>query len=67
MYGKIKRIVLLLLAAVIFFSAPMAAPAYFSPTWKNAMQGAALGLMIAGIVIIIGTLVDFYKSDNKTK
>ena len=67
MYGKIKRIVLLLLAAVILFSAPMAAPNYFSPAWKNGMQGAALGLMLAGIVIIIGTLIDFYKSDNKTK
>jgi len=67
MYAKIKRIVLLLLAAVILFSAPMAAPNYFSPAWKNGMQGAAIGLMFAAIVIIVATLVEYLKAGKSTK
>lgn len=67
MKNKVKRTILLLLVAIILFSAPMAVPSVFSPNWKNMMQGAALGLMLAAIISIISALVDYFKSDGTTK
>jgi hypothetical protein len=65
MKNKVRRTILLLLIAVILFSASIAVPALNASKWKDLMQGAALGLMIAGIISIASALVDYIKS-NKT-
>jgi protein-S-isoprenylcysteine O-methyltransferase Ste14 len=67
MKSKVKRTILLLLVAVILFAASMSAP-FYNSKYKDIMQGAALGLMFAGIIIIIATLVEYLKvnkSGNK--
>lgn len=67
MKNKVKRTILLLLVAVILFSATMVVPALHASVWKEWMQGAALGLMLAGIISIISTLVDYLKLNNTHK
>ncbi|MGZ3811666.1 MAG: hypothetical protein ACXVB0_22645 [Mucilaginibacter sp.] len=67
MNSKVKRTILLLLVAIILFSAPMAMPSAFSDNWKNLMQGAGLGLMLASIVIIITTLVEYLRANKPSK
>jgi hypothetical protein len=62
MKNKVKRTILLLLVAVILFSASMVVPALHASKWKDFMQGAALGLMLAGIISIITVLIDYVKS-----
>ncbi|MDB5154005.1 MAG: hypothetical protein JWR54_2756, partial [Mucilaginibacter sp.] len=37
-------------------------PALHASKWKDFMQGAALGLMLAGIISIITVLIDYVKS-----
>lgn len=65
MKSKVKRIILLLIIAVILFSASMAMPALHDSKWREWMQGASLGLMFASIIIIISTVVEYLKV-NKT-
>jgi len=64
MKNKVKRTILLLLIAVILFSASVVVPALHASKWKDLVQGAALGLMLAGIISIITLLVDYLK-ENK--
>lgn len=67
MKNKVKRTILLMLVAVILFSAPMAVPHLFTSNWKNLMQGAAFGLMLTAIISIITALIDYLKSDSTAK
>jgi hypothetical protein len=65
MKSKVKRTILILLVAIILFSASMAWPALQGSQYKEIVQGAAIGLMIAAIVIIISTLVEYLKANKK--
>jgi hypothetical protein len=65
MKKKVKRIIYLILIAVILFSASMAMPMIYNSKWRDFVQGAAIGLMLAACVIIIATLVDYFK-ESKT-
>jgi hypothetical protein len=66
MKNKVKRTILLFLVAVILFSASMATPIYTS-TFKDLMQGAALGLMLAGIISVITVLIKYQKAGKTVK
>lgn len=55
----------MLLIAVILFSASMAIPALFHSGWKDLVQGAALGLTIAGIISIITLVIDYLRETKK--
>ena len=65
MKSKVKRTILILLVAIILFSASMVLPALQGSQYKELVQGAAIGLMIAAIVIIISTLVEYLKVTKK--
>ena len=65
MRGKVKRVILILLIAIILFSAAMALPALQGTQYKELVQGAAIGLMFAAIIIIITTLVEYLKTNKK--
>ena len=65
MKNKVRRTVLMLLIAVILFSASMAVPALFHSGWKDLVQGAALGLTIAGIISIITLVIDYLRETKK--
>jgi hypothetical protein len=65
MKSKVKRTILILLIAIILFSASMALPALQGSQYKELVQGAAIGLMIAAIVIIISTLVEYLRMNKK--
>jgi len=65
MKNKVRRTVLMLLVAVILFSAAMAIPALYHSKWKDLVQGAALGLTIAGIISIITLIIDYLRETKK--
>ena len=67
MKSKVKRTILLLLVAVVLFSATMVDPTIHASKFKDIMQGAALGLMFAAIIIIISTLVEYLKVNKSGK
>ena len=67
MKSKVKRIILLLIIAVILFSASMAMPIFHDSKWREWMQGASLGLMFASIIIIISTVVEYMKVNKPGK
>ncbi|MDN3581848.1 hypothetical protein [Mucilaginibacter flavus] len=56
--NKVKRTILLLLVSVILFSLTMVIPAFEGSKWKVYLQGAATGLLMAGIVSIITLIID---------
>ncbi|WP_295720675.1 hypothetical protein [Mucilaginibacter sp.] len=63
--NKVKRTILMLLVAVILFSASMAIPVLQGSKWKVFMQGGATGLTMAGIVSIITLLIDYMKESKE--
>jgi uncharacterized membrane protein len=65
MKNKVKRTVLMLLVAVILFSASMVIPALHYSKWKDIVQGGALGLTIAGIISIITLILDYLRESKK--
>jgi ABC-type transport system involved in multi-copper enzyme maturation permease subunit len=65
MKNKVRRTVLMLLLAVILFSASTAIPALFRSGWKNLVQGAALGLTIAGIISMVTLVIDYLRETKK--
>jgi membrane protein YdbS with pleckstrin-like domain len=65
MKKKVKRIIYMILIAVILFSASMSIPMLYNSKWRDFVQGAAIGLMLAACVIIIATIIDYFK-ESKT-
>jgi uncharacterized membrane protein len=65
MKNKVKRTVLMLLVAVILFSASMVIPALHYSKWKDIVQGGALGLTIAGIISIVTLILDYLRESKK--
>jgi len=65
MRGKVKRVILILLIAIILFSAAMALPALQGSQYKELVMGAGIGLMFAAVIIIIATLVEYLKTNKK--
>ncbi len=65
MKKKVKRIIYMILIAVILFSASMSIPMLYNSKWRDFVQGAAIGLMLAACVIIIATIIDHFK-ESKT-
>jgi hypothetical protein len=63
--NKVKRTVLMLLVAVILFSATMVIPALHYSKWKDIVQGGALGLTLAGIISIITLIIDYLRESKK--
>ncbi|MDB5133439.1 MAG: hypothetical protein JWP37_42 [Mucilaginibacter sp.] len=57
----------MILVAVILFSASMVVPVFRDSKWKDWMQGAAIGLMFAGIISVISALVDYLKLNKTVK
>ncbi|WPU93993.1 hypothetical protein SNE25_00445 [Mucilaginibacter sabulilitoris] len=55
----------MLLIAVLLFSASMAIPALHTSKWKDLIQGAALGLTLAGIISIITLIIDYLRETKK--
>lgn len=55
----------MLLVAVILFSAAMAIPALHNSKWKDIVQGAALGLTIAGIISVITLIIDYLRESKR--
>ncbi|MGZ3757800.1 MAG: hypothetical protein ACXVAY_06005 [Mucilaginibacter sp.] len=53
MKNNVKRSVYLILLAIILFSASMSIPALYNSRWKDATQGGAAGLFIAGVMTIV--------------
>jgi hypothetical protein len=62
--NKVKRTILMLLVAVILFSATMVIPALQGSNWKVYMQGGATGLTMAAIVSIITLIIDYLKESR---
>jgi hypothetical protein len=62
MKNKLKRTVLLILLGIILFSASMAFPVIYNSKFKDLAQGGAVGLMIAGFITAIKTLIDERKA-----
>ena len=62
MSKKVKRTVLLLLIALILFSASMVIAGIQNTTVQGIMQGAALGLMLAGFVSVVLALIENFKT-----
>jgi hypothetical protein len=62
MKNKVKRTIYLILIAIILFSASMAVPSLYNSEWRMIMQGAAVGLLIAGSITIVKSLT--YKGEN---
>lgn len=52
----------MVLLGVILFSASMVFPAVYNSKYRDLMQGGAVGLMVAGSVIAIKTLIEERKS-----
>ncbi|MFI5162597.1 MAG: hypothetical protein ACHQHN_15065 [Sphingobacteriales bacterium] len=67
MKSKLKRTILILLIAIILFSASMVLPALQGSAYKELVQGAGIGLMIASVVIIISMIVENLKATKKTQ
>ncbi|HEY4194088.1 MAG TPA: hypothetical protein VGM63_01025 [Mucilaginibacter sp.] len=66
MKKKVKRIIYMILIAVILFSASMSIPMLYNSKWRDWVQGAAIGLMLAACVIIIATIVDHFKESKSS-
>jgi len=63
--NKVKRTVLMLLVAVILFSASMVIPALHYSKWRDIVQGGALGLTLAGTISIITLIIDYLRESKK--
>jgi hypothetical protein len=67
MKKKVKRTIYMILIAVILFSASMSIPMLYNSKWRNLVQGAAIGLMLAACVIIVATVVDYFRESKTSK
>ncbi|MGF7040194.1 hypothetical protein [Mucilaginibacter lappiensis] len=65
MKNKVKRTILMLLIAVILFSASMVIPALHNSKFKDLVQGGALGLTLAGIISIITLIIDYLRESKR--
>ena len=66
MKSKVRRTILMIIIAVILFSASMAIPALQGSQYKELVMGAAIGLMLAAIISSITALLDYLKENKKT-
>ncbi|WP_091149433.1 hypothetical protein [Mucilaginibacter pineti] len=66
MKNKVKRTTILLLVALFLFLATTLVPALQNSKWKIILQGAATGLIMAVVVVLITLIIDYLK-ENKTK
>jgi hypothetical protein len=62
MKSKVRRTILLMLIAVILFSASMAIPALQGSQFKQLIMGAGIGLMLAAVISSISAIVDYFKT-----
>jgi hypothetical protein len=63
MKSKVRRTILLILIAVILFSASMAIPALQGSEYKQLVMGAGIGLMLAAVISSISAIVDYFKAN----
>jgi hypothetical protein len=63
MKSKVRRTILLILIAVILFSASMAIPALQGSQFKQLVMGAGIGLMLAAVISSISAIVDYFKAN----
>ena len=67
MKTKVRRTIVMIIFAVILFSASMVLPALQNSQYKEIVQGGALGLMLAGVISSITAIIEYYKSDKPAK
>ena len=65
MKSKVRRTILLMLIAVILFSASMAIPALQGSQYKELVMGAGIGLMFAAVISSISAIVEYLKANKK--
>jgi len=65
MKSKVRRTILLILIAVILFSASMAIPALQGSQYKELVMGAGIGLMFAAVISSISAIVEYLKANKK--
>ena len=63
MKSKVRRTILLILIAVILFSAAMAIPALQGSQFKQLVMGAGIGLMLAAVISSISAIVNYFKAN----
>jgi len=67
MRKQVKRTVYMIVIAVMLFSASMAIPLIYHSKAKDYFQGAAVGLMLAGLISTVMVLLEFIKENKATK
>jgi hypothetical protein len=67
MKKQVKRTVYMIVIAVMLFSASMAIPLVYHSKAKEYFQGAAVGLMLAGVISIVMVLLEFIKENKAAK
>jgi len=67
MKTKVRRTIVMIIFAVILFSASMVLPAVQNSQFKQIMQGAGIGLMLAAVISSITALIEYFKSDKPQK
>lgn len=65
MNKDVKRTVYLILLSIILFSASMSIPMLYNSKWKDAAQGGAAGLFIAGVLGAVAGIIRARKSKTK--
>ncbi len=65
MKSKVRRTILLMLIAIILFSASMAIPALQGSQYKELVMGAGIGLMFAAVISSISAIVEYLKANKK--
>jgi hypothetical protein len=65
MKSKVRRTILLILIAIILFSASMAIPALQGSQYKELVMGAGIGLMFAAVISSISAIVEYLKTNKK--
>ena len=63
MKSKVRRTILMILIAIILFSASMAIPALQGSEYKQLVMGAGIGLMLAAVISSISAIVDYFKAN----
>jgi len=67
MKSKVRRTILLMLIAVILFSASMAIPALQGSQYKELVMGAGIGLMFAAVISSISAIVEYLKTNKNNQ
>ena len=65
MKSKVRRTILLMLIAIILFSASMAIPALQGSQYKELIMGAGIGLMFAAVISSISAIEEYLKTNKK--